>query len=86
MQVMGKEAPSFCEVEGDPLQGRQVERVGNPSEEAVLDGPWASSHEGRRAHLVPEVWEVHRKNLEGVKNLVHREADKSYQAEEVAAG
>ena len=84
VQVMDKEAPSLCKMEGILLQGRQVERVGNPSKEAALDGPGAPSHEGRRAYLVLKVWEVHRTNLEGVESLVHREADKSYPAEEVA--
>ena len=86
VQVMDKEARSLCKMEGIPLQGRPVERVGNPSKEAVLDGPGAPSHEGRRAYLVLKVWEIHRKSLEGVESLVHREADKSYQAEEVATG
>ena len=85
VQGMDKEAPCLCKMEGVLLQGRKVERVGNSSKEAVLDGPRASSHEGRRACFVFKVWQIHRKNLEGAKSLVHREADQSYQAEETAA-
>ena len=85
VQGMDKEASSLCKVEGVGLQGRQVERVGNPSQKAVLDSPRASFNEGRGAHLVPQVWQVHSQVFEGAEGLVHREASQLYQAEEVAA-
>ena len=52
---------ALCKMEGVLLKGRKVERVGNSSKEAVLDGPGAPSYEGRGAYLVPQVWQVHRK-------------------------